>query len=107
MPCSAFAVKHLALKRIREICNLYRQKWRASGPLAMLERGGASARLSTALVGRHLALREADGSLSVHPAVRDYFRQLATASEQGFWHQLIRRAPHQPGPAPGLAVAHR
>ena len=38
---------------------------------------------------RHLALREGDGSVSVHPAVRDYFSQLATGQEQGFWHQLI------------------
>ena len=44
---------------------------------------------SAALVRRHLALREGDGSVSVHPAVRDYFSQLATGSEQGFWHQLI------------------
>ena len=40
------------------------------------------------LVGRHLVLREADGSVSVHPAVRDYFA-LATSAEQGFWHHLI------------------
>ena len=42
-----------------------------------------------ALVGRHLVLREADGSVSVHPAVRDYFAQVASATEQGFWHHLI------------------
>ena len=41
------------------------------------------------MIDRRLALREPDGSLSVHPAVRDYFRQLETASEQGFWHHLI------------------
>ena len=46
-------------------------------------------RRSTGLVRRHLALREGDGSVSVHPAVRDYFSQLASSSEQGFWHQLI------------------
>ncbi len=32
-----FAIKHLALKRVREICRLYQQKWRASGPLASLD----------------------------------------------------------------------
>ena len=49
----------------------------------------ASRGCSTGLVRRHLVLREGDGSVSVHPAVRDYFGQLATSSEQGFWHQLI------------------
>ncbi len=43
----------------------------------------------TALVGRHLVICEADGSLSVHPAVRDYFAGLTTATERGFWHHLI------------------
>jgi hypothetical protein len=83
-----FAVKHIALRRVREICKLYQQKWRASGPLASLD----SQRLHEALSGlvrRHLALREGDGSVSVHPAVRDYFSQLAASAEQGFWHQLI------------------
>ena len=83
-----FAVKHFVLKRVYELCRLYQEKWRASGPLAMLEAEGLRQTL-TALVDRHLILREPDGSLSVHPAVRDYFRQLATASEQGFWHHLI------------------
>ncbi len=83
-----FAVKHLALRRVREICKLYQQKWRASGPLASLDSQSLHDALE-GLVRRHLALREADGSVSVHPAVRDYFGQLATSSEQGFWHQLI------------------
>jgi hypothetical protein len=83
-----FAIKHRALRRVREQCRLYQQKWQVSGPLAMLDATGLGAALS-ALVGRHLVLREADGSVSVHPAVRDYFAQLATATEQGFWHHLI------------------
>jgi hypothetical protein len=41
------------------------------------------------LVGWHLVLREADGSYSVHPAVRDHFARLA-ASHHGAWHDLIR-----------------
>ncbi len=83
-----FAVKHLALRRVREICRLYQQKWHAGGPLALLDADTLRQALE-ALVGRHLALREADGSVSVHPAVRDYFGQLATASDQDFWHHLI------------------
>ena len=83
-----YAVKHFTLRRVRDICKLYQQKWRASGPLASLDAQGLTEALS-ALVRRHLALREGDGSVSVHPAVRDYFSQLATGQEQGFWHQLI------------------
>jgi hypothetical protein len=67
---------------------LYQRKWRASGPLATLDSEELRLALNS-LVERHLALREPDGSLSVHPAVRDYFRQLESASEQGFWHHLI------------------
>jgi tetratricopeptide (TPR) repeat protein len=43
-----------------------------------------------ALVGRHLVLREADGSFSVHPAVRDHFYRLAGTTEGGAWHDIIR-----------------
>jgi hypothetical protein len=43
-----------------------------------------------ALAGRHLVLREAGGSFSVHPAVRDHFARLASAAEQGGWHDLLR-----------------
>jgi hypothetical protein len=83
-----FSVKHLALRRVREICRLHQRKWQAGGPLAALD-ATALRQVLAALVGRHLALREADGSVSVHPAVRDFFGQLATAPERGFWHHLI------------------
>jgi hypothetical protein len=83
-----FALKHMVLKRVHELCDLYQKKWRASGPLSALDPGELRIALDS-LVNRHLVLREPDGSLSVHPAVRDYFRQLETASEQGFWHHLI------------------
>jgi hypothetical protein len=83
-----FAVKHLALRQVRELCRLYQEKWQAGGPLAMLDAATLRQAL-LGLVGRHLALREANGSVSVHPAVRDYFNQLTTASERGFWHHLI------------------
>ena len=83
-----FAIKHLALRRVREICRLYQQKWQAGGPLSALDADSLRQALAT-LVRRHLALRDADGSINVHPAVRDYFGQLVTASERGFWHHLI------------------
>ena len=67
---------------------LYQQKWQSSGPLATLDAPALERALSD-LVDRHLVLREADGTLSVHPAVRDYFAGLATAAERGFWHHLI------------------
>jgi len=83
-----FAVKHRALKLVREQCHLYQQKWQASGPLAMLDAGGLTQALR-ALVDRHLVLREAGDFVSVHPAVRDYFGQSASGAERTFWHHLI------------------
>src|SRR6202035_4568293 len=47
-------------------------------------------RVLDALVGRHLAVREADGSYSIHPAVRDYFYRVAIADRQVGWHDLLR-----------------
>jgi hypothetical protein len=83
-----FAIKHRALRLAGEQCRLYRQKWQESGALATLDAAEMGAVLR-ALEGRHLVLREANGTVSVHPAVRDYFARLATASERGFWHHLI------------------
>jgi hypothetical protein len=83
------AGKHFALKRVRELCHLYQQKWSLAGPLAPLDAGMLRQVLGT-LVGRHLVLRESDGSFSVHPAVRDHFSRLATTGEQGSWHDLLR-----------------
>jgi hypothetical protein len=83
-----FAIKHRALRLVREQCRLYQQKARVSGPLAALDAAGMGAVL-TALEGRHLVLREANGLVSVHPAVRDYFVRMADGSERGFWHHLI------------------
>ncbi len=82
------AIKHGVLRRVRELCRLHQQKWEAGGPLSALDSGSLSQVLE-GLIGRHLVLREGNGSLSVHPAVRDYFGQLATASQRGFWHHLI------------------
>ena len=82
------AFKHRVLCRVRQLCALFHQKWRASGPLASLDAVELGQVLS-ALVGRHLVLCEADQSVSVHPAVRDYFSQLTPASERGLWHHLI------------------
>jgi tetratricopeptide (TPR) repeat protein len=84
-----FVCKHYALKRVRQLCRTYQQKWALAGALAPLDAGALRAVLD-ALVGRHLVLRESDGSFSVHPAVRDHFHRLATSSGQGNWHDLIR-----------------
>jgi hypothetical protein len=83
-----FAIKHRALRLVGEQCRLYQRKWQSSGPLATLDAAALDRVLST-LVDRHLVLREADGTLSVHPAVHDYFAGLTTAVERGFWHHLI------------------
>jgi hypothetical protein len=83
------AFKHFALRRVRELCRLYQRKWSLAGPLATLDAAELRDVLD-ALVGRHLVLREADGSFSVHPAVRDHFGRLAAAPEQGAWHDLLR-----------------
>jgi hypothetical protein len=83
------AAKHFALRRLRELCQTHQSKWALAGPLAALEVPGLLRTLG-ALVGRHLVLREADGSYSVHPAVRDHFHRLAAAVDQGAWHDLLR-----------------
>jgi hypothetical protein len=83
------AGKHCALRRARELCRLYQQKWSLAGALAPLDAAGLRQALAS-LVGRHLVLRESDGSFSVHPAVRDHFARLAAAGEQGGWHDLLR-----------------
>jgi hypothetical protein len=81
--------KHFALRRVRELCRVYQRKWALAGPLAPLD-AVALRQVLDALVGRHLVLREADGSFSVHPAVRDHFGRLANAPEQGAWHDILR-----------------
>ncbi len=81
--------KHFSLQRVRELCRLYQRKWAMAGPLAELKAADVRQVLDN-LVSRHLALREADGSFSVHPAVRDHFYRLATAGDQGSWHDIIR-----------------
>jgi hypothetical protein len=49
-------------------------------------------------------LREADGSFSVHPAVRDHFYRLATASNPEAWHEVVSQhlvsLVRQPGKRP-------
>lgn len=83
-----FAVKHRALRLVGEQCRLFQRKWRSSGPLTTLD-AAAMGRALSSLVDRHLVLREADGTLSVHPAVRDYFAGLTTDDDRGLWHHLI------------------
>jgi hypothetical protein len=84
------AYKHLALQKVREVCRLARRKWSLAGALAPLD-GGAVGQVLESLAARHLVLREADGSFSVHPAVRDHFARLAPAAEQAGWHDFIRQ----------------
>ncbi len=64
-----------------------------------------------ALVGRHLVLREADDSYTAHPAVRDHFARLGSASERGRWHELLRQQltnlvnqPGQPHPCDRITL---
>jgi hypothetical protein len=82
-------IKHFALRRVRELCRLGQSKWILAGALAPLDAGELHQVLGR-LVERHLVLREADGSFSVHPAVRDHFGRLAAATEQEGWHDVIR-----------------
>jgi hypothetical protein len=81
--------KHTALRCVRELAASYQRKWSLAGPLAPLD-AGELRRVLDALVGRHLAVQEADGSFSIHPAVRDYFHRLAVADGQSGWHDLLR-----------------
>lgn len=92
--------KHFVLRRLRQLCRIYQRKWALAGPLAHLDAAGLRGVLA-ALVGRHLVLRESDGSFSVHPAVRDHFGRLASSDERGEWHDLLREQmislAHRPG----------
>src|SRR5262249_23394161 len=81
--------KHCALRRVRELCRIHQRKWSLAGPLAPLD-ATALREVLDALVERHLVLREADGSFSVHPAVRDHFARLGSTADQGDWHDIIR-----------------
>jgi hypothetical protein len=93
--------KHFALRRVRELCRARRQKWDLAGPLATLDAAGLRQALD-ALAGRHLVLREADGSFSVHPAVRDHFARLGSVAETGRWHDLIREGLISLAQRPGV-----
>jgi hypothetical protein len=83
------AGKHHALLWVRELIRNSQRKWSLAGPLAVLDEADLRQVLQS-LEGRHLILREADGSFSVHPAVRDHFQRLAAAQSQGAWHDLLR-----------------
>jgi hypothetical protein len=81
---------HIALQRVRELCGLLQRKWSLAGCLAPLDDNGIRQVLD-GLVSRHLVLREANGSFSVHPAVRDHFHRVATTAEGGAWHNILRQ----------------
>lgn len=82
------ALKHFALRRVRELCRTRQRKWSVAGPLATLDAAELRQALHS-LAARHLVVFEADGSCSVHPAVRDHFGRLARA-EQESWHDILR-----------------
>jgi hypothetical protein len=82
--------KHYTLRLVRELCRSYQQKWSLAGPLAQLD-APALRQVLEAMVSRHLLLREADGSFSVHPAVRDHFSRVGAVPDQETWHEIIRR----------------
>jgi hypothetical protein len=84
------AVMHIALGRVRELCRLLQRKWSLAGCLTPLDLSGMRQVLD-GLVNRHLVLREANGSFSVHPAVRDHFYRVATTAESGSWHDILRQ----------------
>jgi hypothetical protein len=94
------ACKHEALRSVHELCRLHRQKWKFAGPLATLD-STELRRVLESLVSRHLVLRESDGSLTAHPAVRDHFALLGSAADRGDQHALLRQQlmslVHQPG----------
>jgi hypothetical protein len=81
---------HIALGRVRELCRLLQRKWSLAGCLATVDVNGMCQVLD-GLVSRHLVLREANESFSVHPAVRDHFYRLATTAEGGAWHDILRQ----------------
>jgi hypothetical protein len=83
------AAKHFALRRLRELCRIHQRKWSLAGPLVSLDASGMRQVLS-ALVARHLVVREADDFFSIHPAVRDHFHRLASALDQEAWHDILR-----------------
>lgn len=92
--------KHFCLKQIRALCKLHQQKRSLAGPLADLDTLTLR-QLLGALVDRHLVLHEERGLFSVHPAVRDHFYRVASASQGETWHDLIREQlvslVHRPG----------
>lgn len=97
----ALAARHQVLRRVREVCRLHHRKWALAGPLATLDPAGLCRTLG-ALIGRHLVLREADGSYTAHPAVRDHFARLGSAAERGQWHDLLREQLGSLVQRPGL-----
>jgi hypothetical protein len=80
--------KHFILRQVHELCGLSQTKWALAGPLAPLDLGELR-RVLDRLVAQHLVLREGGSLYTVHPAVRDHFYRLATASRKETWHDLI------------------
>ncbi len=97
------AFKEAILRAVREACRLRRRKWDLAGPLATLD-ADAVRRVLASLTGRNLVLRESDGAVTVHPAIRDHFAGLAAEGGPGGWHDLIREQLVSLARRPGRAV---
>jgi hypothetical protein len=83
------ACKHFVLRCVRAVCRVRQQKWVMAGPLAALD-ALALRQVVASLTDRHLLLREANGAVGIHPAVRDHFARLGDEAGRGGWHDLIR-----------------
>jgi hypothetical protein len=94
---------HIALGQVREFCRLLQRKWSLAGCLAPLDVNSIR-QILDGLVCRHLVLREANSSFSVHPAVRDHFYRMATTAEGGAWHDILRQQLISLAQRPGHAL---
>lgn len=81
-------IKHGLLLRVRALCRQAQAKWSLAGAVATLDREGLKAALES-LRERHLIVCEADGSYSVHPALRDHFGRLAPGQREQV-HDALR-----------------
>jgi tetratricopeptide (TPR) repeat protein len=100
------AYKHVALQNVRELCKALQRKWSLAGPLAPLDRTELLQVLQN-LVSRHLVVREADGTFSVHPAVRDHFGRLGSSTDREAWHDILRDKMLSLVQQPGRQLPHK
>lgn len=99
---SYWVSKHHVLRRLSKLCRDYQAKWRRAGALAILDAPALKQTIDS-LVRRHLVLSSEDGSLEVHPAVRDHFKRLAT-SDSPAAHNAIREQLLSLANRPGMRL---